>query len=557
MKNRSMPRSMQSARGTGILPVIRHGQDGHGTFGSMVSMAIVLVVVMLGAVSCQKSSTGGGILSKVTESISGQPPEIDAGNGVSFRAGKSFAQVVLKPGVKLMEKAAVDASIQGIGTDGHGVVFKNAPPEILALKAGDLLIVKNAFAAKVLAAETVGDQTVLVTDRVGLADVVQQGEVNVDVPISFHGSRAANTPPLSPPPFKLMDLLETSLYAQGMSGGSTAPPSPNTISKATDLLTSGWKIESWSVKPAGNNAALSARMTKDTGGFKAAVEMDGTITDFQFVTNLKFPPTGGQLQAAIQGMSGHMHFVWEIGKGTPGVWAEEDKIKLPAGITIPLGPIFAGVPLAIDISSAFLVHPALTGGNEYSKGGFTIDWVGKNSAQSTAIDIGAADGSEGLTFAITDDANVSPLAPNGMVIAFCAPRIELQLSPLGAYGGAVGTGFKMAAAVVDAAISYLANKYLPPDVLSVLKSSPLGKMSVSNILSSKADVFVQIIHTEGVTHSSNITLAPCTKIELKVSGQKGGEAQLFGLTKGASTTKDIFTKTYTEWRPGSKFCKSI
>jgi len=57
---------------------------------------------------------------------------------------------------------------------------------------------------------------------------------------------------------------------------------------------------------------------------------------------------------------------------------------------------------------------------------------------------------EGLTFAITDDANVSPSPPNGMVIAFCAPRIELQLSPLGAYGGAVGTGFKMAAAVVDA-----------------------------------------------------------------------------------------------------------
>jgi hypothetical protein len=518
----------------------------------MVLMTIVLVVVMLGAEGCKKSSTDGGILSEITNSLSPQPAEIDAGNGVSFRAGHSFAHVVLKPGTKLIDKAAVDASIQGIGSDGHGVVFKNAPPEILALKAGDLLMVKNGFAAKVLAAETSGDQTVLVTDRVGLADLVQQGEVNVDVPISFHGSRAGNTPPLSAPPFKLMDLLETPLYAQG-----SPPPSPTVIKKPTDLLTSGWNVESWSVKPSGNNASLSARLTKDTGGFKAAVEVDGTITDFQFVTNLKFPPTGGQLQAAIQGMSGHMHFVWEMGKGTPGVWAQEDKIRLPAGITIPLGPIFAGVPLSIDISSAFLIHPALTGGNEYSKGGFTIDWVGKSSAQSTAIDIGAADGSEGLTFAITDDANISPIAPNGMVIAFCAPRIELQLSPLGAYGGTVSTGFKMAAAVVDAAISYVANKYLSPSVLSVLKSSPLGKMSVSNILSSKADVFVQVIHTEGVTHSSNMTLAPCTKIELKVTGQKGGDAQLFGLTQGASTAKDIFTKTYTEWRPGSKFCKSI
>jgi len=92
-------------------------------------------------------------------------------------------------------------------------------------------------------------------------------------------------------------------------------------------------------------------MTKDTGGFKAAVENGRHHHRLPVRYEPQIPATGGQLQAAIQGMSGHMHFVWEIGKGTPGVWAEEDKIKLPAGITIPLGPIFAGVPLAIDISS--------------------------------------------------------------------------------------------------------------------------------------------------------------------------------------------------------------
>ena len=82
-------------------------------------------------------------------------------------------------------------------------------------------------------------------------------------------------------------------------------------------------------------------------------------------------------------------------------------------------------------------------------------------------------------------------------------------------------------------------------------------MSVSNTLASSADVYVQVIHTEGVTHSSNMTLAPCTKIELKVTAQEGGDAKLFGLTDKATTTKDIFAKTYTEWNPGSKFCKGI
>jgi hypothetical protein len=514
-----------------------------------VSVASLLAVLMLGAASCQKSSTGGGILSEVTKSLSQQPPEIDAGNGVSFGAGHSFAHVVLKPGVKLIEKATVDASIQGIGSDGHGVVFKNAAPEILALKAGDVLIVKNAFAAKVLAAETVGDQTVLVTDRVGLADVLQQGEINVDTPITFHRSIAADTPRVSPRPFKLMDLIETPVYAQNGSGVLAQTPSSQVTSAATSLLTSGWNIEKWSVTPAGNSANISARMTKDTDGFKAAVEMDGSISNFQFTSNIKFPfqGAGNQIVSGVKQMSGKMHFVWEIGKGTPGVWAVEDKIKLPAGITIPLRPIFGGVPLSLDISSAFLIHPALTGGNEYSKGGFTIGWVGSNSPGDS--------GTEGLTFQITDDANVSPIAPNGMVISFCAPRIELKLGLLGAYGSS--TTLKVAAAAIDAAISAVANKYLPPAVVSALKASPLGKMSVSNTLASSADVYVQVIHTEGVTHSSNMTLAPCTKIELKVTAQEGGDAKLFGLTDKATTTKDIFAKTYTEWNPGSKFCKGI
>jgi hypothetical protein len=85
----------------------------------------------------------------------------------------------------------------------------------------------------------------------------------------------------------------------------------------------------------------------------------------------------------------------------------------------------------------------------------------------------------------------------------------------------------------------------------------LSTMTATNILSSSADIYFQVIHTEGVTHSSNITVAPCSKIELKVSGQSGGDAQLFGLTKNAKTTKDLFSKTFTRWNPASNFCKSV
>jgi hypothetical protein len=484
---------------------------------------------------------------------------------VTAGAGKSFANITYKPEVKIVDKAAIDASIQGISSNGRGVIFKGASPEIRALKAGDILLVKNAFAAKILVAENDGDQTALITDQANLSDVVQSGEINVDTPISFHGPSVASASP--PRPFHLMELLETPVYAQNGTGEGPAPgaflpgtspkpgrdvdsPTKTVRDAAVDALTSGWKVESYSVVPSNNSAIISARLSKYTSGFKAVVETDGSITNFQFVSNLKFSQnTGQQAIRGVQGMSGKMHFVWEIGKDTPGVWAAEDKVKLPAGVSIPLGPELAGLPLSIDIYAAFLIHPALTGGGEYSKGGFTIGWVGSNS---DAADNGA---SEGLTFQVTDDQNISPVAPNGMVISVCVPRIELKLALLGSYGS--DNFFKTAAAAIDTAIDAIARHFLSPSAFAAYTASPQGNMTATNILGSQADIYVQVIHTEGVTHAPNIGLAPCSKQELKITGQIGGEAKLLGLTKGAPSTKDVFTKTFTRWDPASNFCKGI
>ncbi len=484
---------------------------------------------------------------------------------ITAGAGKSFAHITYKPEVKIIDKAAIDASIQGISSNGRGVIFKDASPEIRALKAGDILLVKNAFAAKILLAVNDGDQTALITDQANLSDVVQSGEINIDTPIGFHGPSVASAPP--PRPFHLMDLVETPVYAQNGTGEGPAPGSliPGTSPKpgrevdspgktvrdaAVDALTSGWKIESYSVVPSNNSAIISARLSKFTSGFKAVVETDGSITNFQFVSNLNFSQnTGQQAIRGVQGMSGKMHFVWEIGKDTPGVWAAEDKVKLPAGVSIPLGQDLGGLPLSIDIYAAFLIHPALTGGGEYSKGGFTIGWVGSNS------DVADSGSDEGLTFEVTDDQSISPIAPNGMVISVCAPRIELKLALLGSYGS--DNFFKTAAAAVDTAIDAIARHFLSPSAFAAYTASPQGNITATNILGSQADIYVQVIHTEGVTHAPNIGLAPCSKQELKITGQIGGEAKLLGLTKGTPATKDVFTKTFTRWNPASNFCKGI
>lgn len=484
---------------------------------------------------------------------------------VSVGGDKSYAHVTYKPEVKIIDEAGVLSSIRGVSSDGHGVVFNNASAEIRALKAGDIFMVKNDFAVKVLGAETNGAWTVILFDNAKLADVVQQGEIHLDAPVSFHGPAVATASPSPQRDFDWRDLFESPAYAydggayQNGTGTPLDPadiipsysrPQPGVTTNSPSqqmsafgkALLSGWTVENWSVAPGENSAVISAKMTKDTAGFLAVVTMNGNVSNFEFAQNLKFPVNTNDVISGVKNLSGKMTFTWEIGKNTPGVWATEDKLKLPAGVTIPLGPLLGGLPLSLDISAALLIHPGLTGGNEYSKGGFAIGWNGDGN-------------SEGLTFDILEDESISPIAPNAMVIAFCAPRVELQLTPLGPFKSI--KGIETGASVVDDAVGWLEKKLLSPEQLAALEDSPLGNFSVTNMLKSTADVYAQIVHTEGTTHAANITPAPCSKVTLKIDGVVGGEANLFGITEGMTKETTVFTKTFERWTPGSDFCKSI
>ena len=529
---------------------------------ALIALSIFPIIT---ASSCKKEPPAAAVSSAATP---GAIPAIQTSGGafdfaawqqrkalaeknVSVDAGNTFAHVTFKPEVKVVDQAAADNSLAGLGN--HGAIFENAPAEIRNLKAGDILLVKNEYAVKVLGAETDGDQTVLILDSAKLSDVVASGEINLEPSITFHApaSATAQTPAR---PFHFTDFWETPVYAQNGTGtpasGSELTPGYNTPKPgltsgdhvgdfAKDLLTSGWTIQKWEVTPVNNAAQISAAFTKDTAGFLAAITMDGTVSNFQFAQHLSFPFNQSQISQGVHNLNGLMHFKWQIGKNTPGVFAKEDKFKLPAGLTIPLAPLLYGLPLNLDISAAMLIHPALTGGNEYSSGAFTI---GFNSNG----------GGEGLTFSVDADQSISPVAPNAMVISFCVPRIELMLGVPEVTNKALKYT-EMAASLI---INRVAQKVLSPAMFNALANSPFGNVTFSNVLASNADLYVQVIHTEGVTHAANITPVPCSKQQLKVTGQFGGEVNLLGNTS-APHTKDLFTKEFTRWNPASNFCKSV
>jgi hypothetical protein len=270
-------------------------------------------------------------------------------------------------------------------------------------------------------------------------------------------------------------------------------------------------------------------MSKSQGGFVAMIGMKGWIGDFDITSNLQMNASAPkQLYQAAKNTKGFIQFDWEIAKSSPGVWATQDRVKLPAGMSVPLAPLLGGMPLTLDISSALQIHPALTGGNVQD--GSTMN----------------------ATYNITQDQSISPIAPNAMVISFCAPRIELRLDVLGTFADEVSDF----ASNIDKIASTL-ESLLPQAAQDLIANSPLSKMTASNVLSSNADVYIQFIATEGTTHASNITPMPCSKQEIKFDIDAGTAAQFFGLTSGASASVNLYTHTYTHWAPASDFCKNV
>lgn len=505
-----------------------------------------------------------GALSQLSNATKAAPAKrkIANGNNVSLDGGgDSFAHVTYNSNVKTFEEADVRSTLQGISSDGHGWIFKNAPASIKALKAGDVFVVKNQLAVKVIGVVTQGDQTLVATGEASLKDMVQSGEINIHAPVHFHGPKTATSSAPHQPSF--FDRIVPAVYAaqSGLPGSSadaaraagTADAARQAASNAGSYFLSGWTVSKWDVVPGDGQANFDLVMAKSQGGFVAMVAMKGWIGDFDLTSNLQFNASAPkQLFQAVKNTKGFIQFDWEIGMSSPSVWATQDRVKLPAGMSIPLAPLLGGMPLTLDISSALQIHPALTGANEYARGGFSINWGGGGGFQ-TSSGGSVQDGSTlAGTYNVTSDTSISPASPTAMVISYCAPRIELRLDVLGNLSDEVSDF----ASNIDTIASTL-ESLLPQSAQDMIKNSIMAKMTASNVLSSNADVYMQFIFTEGSTHSANVSMVPCSKKEMKFDVDAGTAAQFFGLTNGASSSVSLYTHTFTRAVPDSPFCNSV
>lgn len=478
--------------------------------------------------------------------------------------GSGHAQVSYQPNVKLMSYEEGQNALIGVGSDGAALLFDASDATARALKAGDVLVVKGLVARTVLGAQVTPDGVIVLTQQATIPEVIQEGDVTVEAPVRFGEESASAAVPAKEPSVFARSWTGT-VYAQSPDA-ERAKQAENQGSKdATAKMIKGaikdiiedWKVN-FSAKPEPGKVNLDLTLTRSEGGFEALITGKGYISDFDFSSNMGVHQSKMEhLETSFKNLTGQMNFHWEVAKDSAGVMAEESKIKLPGVIQIPLWKYLDGLPLYLEISSAILIHPAITGGKEVTKGSFRISYDGFQhfSVKSGSLD---SDGKMNGNIEEVDQENISAVAPLGMVVAFSAPRFELTLG----LSKILDTkNIQKAADYVDKIADIAARALLGADKYAQFKAGPLGQFKLGgvlkNALSTSGAVSLQFIATSATSYTGMSAITPCSRSDLHFNVTAGASAVAWGQTVG-SLSKEIYKKDFSKVNPpGMKLCEDI
>ena len=88
-----------------------------------------------------------------------------------------------------MAEAEAKQAVIGLSTDEAALLFDSTNATARALHAGDVLLIKNLTARKVLGTEDTPDGLVVLTEPAVLTDVIEDGNIHIEAPVRFGALR--------------------------------------------------------------------------------------------------------------------------------------------------------------------------------------------------------------------------------------------------------------------------------------------------------------------------------------------------------------------------------
>ena len=476
--------------------------------------------------------------------------------------GSGYAHVTLRPKVHVMEAEEGKKALIGLSTNEATLLLDSSNATARSLHAGDVLLIKGLLARNVLGAELTPDGVVVLTQHARLGDVIQDGEIKIQTPVRFGQARSAASHAPQPSPASWTSLLAEPAYAQSPESNAmskseakgTADAYKSMAKGAFKAIVEGWDT-TFEATPGEGKTDLNITLKKSVGGFEALITGQGYLSDFDFDSTINMNQSSLQnMDTTFNNLNGQMNFQWQVAKDSGGVMAEESRIKLPGAIEVPLSEFLEGLPLYLEVSAALMIHPAITGGKEITKGQFRISYDGSQHFKIKPGNLDA-NGNVNGEIQLVDHQEISPTAPLGMLVAFAAPRIELTLGLSKIYDK---SDIKKAAEYVDQLADLVAKHLLSPDKYQDYQKNGihLGKV-FKNALSTEGAVYFQMIGTSASSFTGFSAISPCARYDLSLVGTVGASAEAWGESVG-TISKEIFKKSITKVDPpGMKLCEDI
>ncbi len=526
--------------------------------GKSAAMMVAAIAALL-ATGCRHQSSPAPLQTAGTTGAA-QPTQQAQRPAIASHAS-GYAHVTYRSNVRMMEADEGKKALIGISSNGASLLFGSSNATARSLRAGDVLLIKGLMARSVLGAETTPDGVVVLTQHALLTDVIQDGEIKIQAPVHFGVARAdVEQPPPALPSW--LNLVATPAYAQSPTGAmaqsaeakGTMDAYGNMVKGAFNSVISGWDT-TFKATPSEGKTDLNITLKRDVGGFVALITGQGYLSNFQFDSMINIKQSVLQnMDTNFSNLNGQMNFQWQVAKDSGGVMAEESKIKLPGAIEVPLSEFLEGLPLYLEVSGAILIHPAITGGKEITKGQFQINYDGSQHFQVKSGNVDA-NGSMSGDIQLVDHQELSPTAPLGMVVAFAAPRVELTLGLNKIYDA---SDIKKAAEYVDKIADFVAKHLLNAQQYANYQQNGMHLGDVfKNALSTDGAAYFQMIGTSASSYTGMSAISPCARFDLNLVGQVGASAEVWGKSVG-TTSKEIFRKGMTKVDPpGMRLCENI
>ena len=515
------------------------------------------------------------VLMGVMAGCSGGKPQIDAtagsgqSNGSSSTAsnsqgGRGSAHIVYRPEVKALDATAALNALKGVSTNGLALVFDASASGIAALQPGDVLLVKNLIARKVLAVEQQGNEKIVLTRVATLPEVATEAKISFHQPVHFGASRAANSAPQASWLEQVLEALgPRAAYAADIVHQDPITHTPgDAVSDAYDaarngvnMTIKGFKavVDGWDTEcdatPEDGKLHLTLRLTRsaEAANLVAEIDGDGYLQDYDAMLDAAM--SGGSmddLTGSFKNINGSMNLTWKIGQKTKGTGPGQSRIDFPTVVSTSLAPLLDGLPLYLEIKASVVVNPVTTGANEYSSGSYRLTYDGYQNFKlhKTSFE---SDGPVDMKIDSDLPTGIS-LAPTASVVGLAAPIVQIS------FGGPALDVFKVgdladASDTVNKWADKVAKQYLPPDLYSLFQdTSELLAKSLKAVENTGAMLDMRIVTTTTHMQTGSAIMFPCQKETWQFVLYVGATAQALGIPAG-SYTKKIGEKEFHRTNP--------